>query len=172
LSHSSSSGITTFSSERLDTMSLTTVLPFVSSLSTESVTLPAADKTDLVYESVSVDSKTGRITAIYTLSGADTGYPSTVTVNVDPPGPDVKSRYCSITFRTWTKTTSSLVDTIDRRAVQASVSFVIDGSAPLVLSDLMALLGTAFSYTYLSVSSGTRDTTWMAKILAGSPIIK
>jgi len=153
-------------------MTITTTLPFVSSLSTESVTLPAADKSDLILAADDTDAKTGRLTAVYTLSGSDTGYPSTLTVNVDPPGPGVKSRYCSFTFRTWVKQTSDVSDSIMYWPVQASMTFVIDAAAPLALSDLMKLAGAAFSYTYASVSSGTRDTAYLARILAGSPIVK
>jgi hypothetical protein len=52
------------------------------------------------------------------------------------------------------------------------MSFVVAGEAPLVLADLVKLFGAAFSYTYLSVTSGTRETTWAAKLLAGSPQLK
>lgn len=153
-------------------MTVTTAISNVSGLSTESVTVQVADKTDLVLISSDIDQKTGRATAIYTVSGADPGYPQTLTVNADPLGPGVKSRYCSITFRTWIKQSSDVTDITTQWPIQASMSFVVAGDAPLVLADLVKLFGTAFSYTYLSVSSGTRETTWAAKLLAGSPQVK
>jgi hypothetical protein len=52
------------------------------------------------------------------------------------------------------------------------MSFVVAGDAPLLLADLVKMLGVAFSYTYLSVAAGVRETTWLAKVLAGSPQVK
>jgi len=52
------------------------------------------------------------------------------------------------------------------------MSFVVAGDAPLVLADLVKLLGAAFSYTYLDVIAGARETTWASKLLAGSPQLK
>lgn len=153
-------------------MTVTTSISSVSSLSTESVTVQVADKTDLVLISSDIDPKTGRATAIYTLSGADAGYPITLTVNADPIGAGMKSRYCSITLRTWIVQSSDVTDITNRWPVQGSMSFVVAGDAPLVLADLVKLFGATFSYTYLSVSAGTRETTWAAKLLAGSPQIK
>lgn len=154
------------------TMTVTTVISEVTGNSTESVTLEVADKTNLVLVSSDIDPKTGRATAIYSISGADPGRPVTLTVNSDPLGPTVKSRYCSITLRTWVKQSSDVTDVTTYWPIQAGMSFVVTGDAPLVLSDLVSLLGTAFSYTYLSVSAGVRETTWAAKLLAGSPQIK
>lgn len=153
-------------------MTITRSITSVTSLSTESVTVQAADKTNLILISSDIDQKTGRATAIYSLSGADAGYPVTLTVNSDPAGPNVKSRYCSITLRTWVKESSDVTDVVTRWPIQASMSFVVPGDAPLAVADLIALMGAAFSYTYLSVSSGTRETTWAAKLLAGSPQLK
>jgi hypothetical protein len=153
-------------------MTVTTAISFVSDLSTESVTIQVANKTDLVLVSSDIDPKTNRATAIYSLSGADAGYPVTLTVNSDPVGPGVKSRYCSITLRTWVKQSSDVTDVTTRWPIQASMSFVVAGDAPLALADLVKLFGAAFSYTYLSVTAGTRETTWAAKLLAGSPQLK
>lgn len=153
-------------------MTVTTEISSVSGLSTESVTVQVANKTDLVLVSSDLDPKTNRATAIYSLSGADPGYPITLTVNSDPPGPGAKSRYCSITLRTWIEQSSDVTDITTRWPIQASMSFVVPGDAPLVIADLVKLMGAAFSYTYLSVTSGTRETTWLAKLLAGSPQVK
>lgn len=154
------------------TMTVTTVISEVTGNSTESVTVEVADKSSLVLVSSDIDPKTGRATAIYSLSGSDPGRPITLTVNSDPLGPDVKSRYCSITFRTWVKQSSDVTDVTTYWPIQASMSLVVAGDAPLVLSDLNSLMATVFSYSYLSVTAGTRDTTWLAKLLAGSPQIK
>lgn len=153
-------------------MTITTTIPSVSDLATESVTVQVADKTNLVLISSDIDPKTGRASAIYSLSGADSGYPITLTVNVDPLGPGVKKRYCSFSFDGWIKQSSDVTDVTTRWPIKSSISFVVPGDAPLLLADLVKLLGATFSYTYLSVSSGTRETTWLAKILAGSPQVK
>lgn len=153
-------------------MTVTTVISSVSSLSTESVTVEVADKTNLVLVSSDIDPKTGRATAIYALSGSDAGYPITLTVNSDPSGPNVKSRYCSITLRTWVKQSSDVTDITTRWPIQASMSFVVAGDAPLVIADFVKLAGAAFSYSYLSVAAGVRETTWLSKLLAGSPQVK
>lgn len=153
-------------------MTVTTVISSVSANSTESVTVEVADKTNLVLVSSDLNEKTGRATAVYALSGADAGYPITLTVNSDPMGPGVKSRYCSITFRTWVKQSSDVTDITTRWPIQVSTSIVVAGDAPLVLADLVKLLGVGFSYSYLSVTSGARETTWAAKLLAGSPQLK
>jgi hypothetical protein len=153
-------------------MTTTVTVPFVTSLSTEDVTLPAANKADLVLASTNVDAKSGRITAAYTIAGADSGYPSQLIVTDDPPGPDVKNRYGSFTFKTWVKRTTSLNDGVEYWPLQATISFVVAGDAPLALSDFGLLLAAAFSYTYASVTTKVRDTAWLSKVLAGSPVVK
>jgi len=153
-------------------MTVTTVISSVSGNSTESVTTLVADKTNLVLVSSDIDLKTNRATAIYTISGAEAGHPITLTVNSDPTGPGIKSRYCSISFRSWIKRSSDVTDISEYWPVQASISFVVAGDAPLSLAMLQDLIDVAFSYSYLSVSSGTRNTTWLAKLLAGAPQVK
>jgi hypothetical protein len=49
------------------------------------------------------------------------------------------------------------------------MSFVIPGDAPVTPALLSQLADVAFSYTYLSVTTGVKDTTWLAAILLGSP---
>jgi hypothetical protein len=153
-------------------MTITTEITAVTGASTESVTVEVANKTSLVLISSDIDPKTGRATAIYSLSGNDPGFPITLTVNSDPQGPGVKNRYCSITFRTWVTQYSDVTDVTNSWPVQASMSFVIAGDAPLSVAMLEELLGVAYSYSYLSVAAGVRDTTWVSKLLSGSPQLK
>lgn len=150
-------------------MTVTTVIQGYNPATDESVDVIVADKSGLVLMSLDQDPKTKRSTAIYALSGSDPGYPITLTVNSDPPGADVKSRYCSITFRTWVNSVYSATDEEKYWPVQASVSFVIPGDAPVTPALLSQLVDVAFSYTYLSVTTGVKDTTWLAAILLGSP---
>jgi hypothetical protein len=152
-------------------MTITTKVVHVTDESTESVTLSVADKTNLILVSSDLDQKTGNATAVYTLSGADAGYPVNLTVNIEPVVPG-KSRRGSFTFRTWVKQTSDVSDVVTRWPIQASITFLIGGDAPLALADFNKLIGVLTSYTYLSVAAGVRDTTWLAKILAGSPQVK
>lgn len=148
-------------------MTITTTIAAVSGASTESVTVQVADKTSPTLISADIDPKTQRATAIYALTSDYPGYPITLTVNSDPPG--AKSRYCSVTLRTWIVQSSDVTDESEYWPIQASTSFVVPGDAPLLVADLVKLMGVAFSYTYLSVAAGVRETTWLATILKGSP---
>jgi hypothetical protein len=153
-------------------MTITVSLPGVTGASTESVTTPVADKTNLILVSSDQSDKTGRVVAVYTLSGADPGYPITLVVQADPILRGQKERLVSFTFNGWIKRASSVTDITEYWPLKASFNVVFPAEAPLVTADLDALMGVVYSYTYLSVSSGTRNTTWLAKLLAGSPQVK
>jgi hypothetical protein len=151
-------------------MTVTTEIPYVDDMSTESVTIKATDKTDFVLVSSDIDVKTKRSTAIYTLTGADPGYPVTLTVNCEPPLSG-RNRYCSFSLKTWIKQSSSVTDEVKYRPLQGNIAFVIDGDSPITAVMLDDLLSTVYSLTAKMVTTGVRDTSELAKLLAGSPQI-
>jgi hypothetical protein len=153
-------------------MTVTTVVSQVTGNSTESVTILVADKTNLVLVSSDINPTTKRATAIYAISDADPGYPVTLTVVSDPLGPGTKERYASLALRTWITRTSDVTDITEHWPIQTNISFVVSGDAPLSLAMLEDLFEAIYSYTYLSVAAGVKDTTWLAKLLVGAPQIK
>lgn len=138
-----------------------------SSNTTESVTLSVADKTGMVLANIDADPKSGRITSTYILASGDVAHPATVQYSVDPVKGDGKTRYGSVTFRTWATDTDSISGAIVWYPVQATVSFVIPDGAPVQLADFMKLIAVVFSYTYKAVASGARDTAWAQNLLLG-----
>jgi hypothetical protein len=152
-------------------MTVTTVISGVSGNSTESVTLLVANKDDLVLISSDTD-KAGRTTAVYALAGSDPGYPVTLTVIAETPPDPKKSRYYSFSLKTWCKSSSDVTDEVKRWPVQSNVSVVVAGDTPVTLGMISNLIDAAFSSTYSEVVTGTRNTTWLGKLLAGAPQIK
>jgi len=151
-------------------MTLSYAIDHVSSNSTESVTTIVADKSGRVSTQLDSDPKTGRNTSVYTLSSGDPNHPATITYSVDPPSQDAKTRYGSITFRTWCTQTDSVTGIVTWWPIQATISFVITNGAPVQLADFNKLIAAIFSYSYASVSSGVRDTVWLQNLLFGSPV--
>lgn len=153
-------------------MTITTEISKVTDLSTESVTVNVADKTDMILVASDFNQNTNKSTAIYTLSGADPGYPIAISVNCDAPNQGSKNRYGSFSLKTWVKQSSDVTDITTRWPISAGMWYSVAGDAPLALADLDELFAAMYSYTYLSVAAGVRNTTWLAKLLAGSPQVK
>lgn len=153
-------------------MTLSYGIDHVSSNTTESITTVLADKTTMVLVSSDVDVKTGRATATYVLATGDPNHPAQVIFAVDPVVNSNKSRYGSVTFKTWSTQTDSVTGVVTYWPVQATMSFVIQNGAPVQLADFNKLIAAVFSYTFASASSGTRDTAWLQDLLFGSPQVK
>jgi hypothetical protein len=152
-------------------MSLSATTLQVTSLGVEGLMVIAPDKTTLVYQSLTQDPKTKRITAVYVIGASDNNHPATVTYSVDPPA-DTGSRYCAVSFRTWVAVTESVTDLVTYYPVQANVSFTIPNGMPLFsAANLRDLLQCTFSYTYDSAISGVAQTPWLQKLLFSSPAV-
>lgn len=152
-------------------MSLSYEITHVSSNSTESVTTLVAEKSTMVEKSEVVD-KSGRITKTYVIGSGDVNHPANVRYVIDPPAAGIESRYGSVTFTTWVTQTDSVTGEITWWPIQATMSFVVQDGSPVQLADFDKLVAAVFSYTYLSVASGVRDTTWLQTLLFGSPAVK
>lgn len=152
-------------------MTFTDELMFVSGQSTESVTVPVAEKgSALKLISSDLDQKTGVAIANYTITTSEPGYVSTLRVKIEPVSG--KMRRIAVTFSTWLQRTSDLSDDIIWWPVEATMSFMVPILSPLTVADFDKLAGVAYSYTALSVAAGVRDTSWIASLLAGAPAIK
>jgi len=152
-------------------MTQTLAIDLVSSASTESVTTVIAPKSSMTPGGSSTDPKTGRVTTIYNIASSDGIHVATVRYQVDPIAAGAKTRYGSVTFSTWVTSSDSVTGIITWFPIQATVSFVIQNGSPVVLADFNKLIAATFSFAYASVSSGTRDTAYLQRLLLGSATV-
>jgi len=137
---------------------------------TESVDVEVSAKSEMVLQSTSTDPKTGAITSTYVLASGDNSYPSTVTFRNE-----IQSRNggavkrVSITFSTWAVSSNSVSGIDTRKPVSGTISFNLPGDMTIEVSDFDVLLGNLFSFAYSAVTSGARDTGWIADLLYGVP---
>jgi len=153
-------------------MSLSYAIEHASSNTTESLTISVAEKSTMTLQSTQVDPKTGRTTATYLISSGDVNHPAYVIYVADPVLNAAKTRYASVTFKTWATQTDSVTGAVLWYPVQSTVSFVIANGAPVQLADFSKFINCAMSYTYASVTSGAKDTAWLQSLLFGNPAVK
>lgn len=140
---------------------------------TESVNVEVADKANMVLQSNSTDPKTGEVAATYVISNGDNSFPATV---VYRSGTQVRGsgqiRRMSVTFNTWGVKSDSVSGTDTRKPIAATISLNVPADITIETADADDLVGNLFSFLYLSVTGGARDTTWLAKLLFGIPQVK
>jgi len=135
--------------------------------STESVTLEVAPKSEMTLRAT--DEKEGIVTATYRLASGDTKYPSTVTYRVEETrrgGAPV--RRVSMTFATWAVDDDG-AELVVRKPIEVTFSATIPADLTVELADVKALVGTAISFLYASVTAGTFSSTYLQKLLYGLP---
>lgn len=131
------------------------------------VNVEEIDQTGLILLDTTTDAKTGATVSRYTLADGDPHYPSYIDIKnqVDPK--DGKGvRRISITFRTWARD----LDSVSGEEVIEPISFVTAMNLPamnLEVADLNVALANCYALTYDSVTTGTRSTALLSKLLFG-----
>jgi hypothetical protein len=138
--------------------------------STEAVNIEVADKAGMVLRGTSrLPNGRDGWEAIYGLGSGDSQYPATVTYRVENQtrqGNPV--RRLSMIFNTWAADDDG-VSVVIRKPISAEISIVVPADLTIELADLDDLFGNSVSFLYSSVSSGTRTTTYLQKLLYGGP---
>lgn len=153
-------------------MTLTYSLDHVPS-TTESVAVEVAAKSEMTLQSNSTDPKTGEQTCVYVLASGDMNFPATVTYRIGLQNrSDGKKRRVSMTFSTWATVADSVTGIDTKKEISSTFSMLLPADVTIELADVDDLIGTTFSWLYLSQSAGARDTTWLQKLLYGVPQVK
>lgn len=138
--------------------------------STEAVNIEVADKANMVLLATSrmTGGKDGW-ESVYGIGNGDSKYPARVTYgveNTERKGNPV--RRISMKFETWAADDDG-VSVVIRKPIAVEMSFNLPADLTVELADLDDLFGNAVSFLYSSVSSGTRTTTYLQKLLYGGP---
>jgi len=153
-------------------MTITYSLDHIAS-SVEDVSVEVAAKSEMTLQSTTIDQKTGEVTSVYVLASGDNSYPATVTyrsvVQDRAAGP---VRRISMTLSTWAVADNSVDGIVTRKPIQGTVSFNVPADITVETADLNQAIGNLFSFCYLSVTSKSRDTSWLQKLLYGIPQVK
>ncbi|DAD51634.1 coat protein [ssRNA phage Esthiorhiza.2_43] len=138
--------------------------------STESVNVEVAAKSELTLVSSDTDPKTGEVSSTYVLGSGDVVFPAYVTFRVASQSRrGTQVRRLSMTFDSWATETDSVSGAVVRKPISGTISVVIPADMTVELADTMQLLGNMFSFMYPSVAAGVRSTTYLSKLLYGSP---
>jgi hypothetical protein len=139
-------------------------------ISTESVNVEVAAKSEMTLVSTDVDPKSGDVVSTYVLASGDVAYPATVVYRIASQsrasGP---IRRVSLTLNTWATETDSVTGGIVRKAINSTISLNIPADLTVELADIMQMIGNTFSFVYPSVSAGVRSTGYLQRLLYGSP---
>lgn len=160
------------SQRKVDNMAITYSLDHTNS-STESVAVEVAEKSDMVLQGTTTDQKTGESVSTYVIATGDNSHPATVVYRnglQNRSGGQI--RRVSITLSTWARSSDSVTGDVVVKPITATVSFNIPADMVIETADFDDFIGNMFSFLYLSVSAGARDTTWIAKLLYGVPQVK
>jgi len=140
---------------------------------TESVNVEVADKVNMTLQSTDTDIKTGEVVSTYVLAAGDNAYKAFVTLRcVLQTRRGAAYQRVSMTFDTWAVKSDSVAGTEERKPLSGTISFLIPADMTIEVADMDVFIGSLFSFLYVSVSTGTRNTTWLAKLLYGIPQVK
>lgn len=139
------------------------------STSVEDVSVEVAPKSEMTFQGIVTDSKTGEVKASYVLASGDNAYPATVTYKSSIQSrASGQVRRMEIQFSTWATLSDSVSGLDTKKPVLASCVFTVPADMTIEVSDLDDLLGNLFSFAYLSVTTKVRNTTWLQKLLYGA----
>lgn len=140
---------------------------------TESVNVEVADKANMVLQSTTTDPKTGESVSTYVLSNGDNSFPATIIYRT---GVQTRAsgsiRRSLMTFNTWATRSDSVSGLDTKKPFSGTISMNMPADITIETADADDFIGNLFSYLYLSVTGGARDTTWLAKLLFGIPQVK
>jgi len=136
---------------------------------TESVNVETAAKSEMTLRSTDVDPKTGDVVSTYVLASGDSRYEATVTYKVQEQNKvGAPTRRCVVTLNTWA-TDDDGAGLVVKKPITGSISFIVPTDLTIELADMDDFIGNLFSFLYASVSTGTRNTTYLQKLLYGVP---
>lgn len=139
----------------------------------ESVNIEVPEKTSMVLQGTSTDPKTGEIVSTYVISTGDNAFPATVVYRGSLQNRATgQIRRLSVTFNSWAVKSDSVAGVDTRKPISGTISFNVPADITIETADMDDFIGNLFSFLYLSVSAGARDTTWIAKLLYGVPQVK
>jgi len=142
------------------------------STSVEDVSVEVADKTNMVLQSTSTDSK-GEVASTYVIATGDNSFPATIVYRSAIQNRTSGAiRRLSMTFSTWATAADSVSGTDTKKLIQGTVTFNVPADMTIEPADMDDFIGNLFSFLYLSVTTKVRDTTWLAKLLYGIPQVK
>jgi len=143
------------------------------STSVEDVSIEIAAKSEMTLQSTTTDPKTGEIASTYVLASGDNAYPSSVVFRSSIQNrTNGAIRRMSMTFSTWATKSDDVTNVVVKRPVVATFSVNVPSDITVEVADLDDLIGNAFSFLYLSVTSKVRNTTWLQDLLYGIPQVK
>jgi len=136
--------------------------------SVEDVSVEVAAKSEMSFAGIETDPKTGQRTATYNLASGDNAYPASVVFRtaVQKAATGMIRRF-GWSFNTWAVVTDSVSGIATRKPLQVNVSIVAPADYTVEVADLDAALGNAYSFSYPSVTTKVRSTSWLAKLLFG-----
>lgn len=139
------------------------------STSVEDVSVEVAPKSEMTFQGITTDPKTGEMKASYVLASGDNAYPAIVTYkSALQSRASGQVRRIEIQFSTWATQSDSVSGLDTKKPVTASVVFTVPADMTIEVADLDDLLGNAFSFAYLSVTTKVRSTAWLQKLLYGA----
>jgi len=149
-------------------MSLTYSIDHVG-VTTESVLVDVAPKSELTYVKTVTDIKTGEVSTWYVLSSGDDAYPANVIFRSSTQlRSGAQRRIISVSLNTWAVKADSVAAIDTREQCFATIAFNMPASMTIELADFQQFAGTVFSFLYPSVASGVRSTAYLAKLLFGA----
>lgn len=150
-------------------MTITYSLDHVSA-TTESVNVEVADKANMVLQSTTTDPKTGEVVSTYTIANGDNAFQAFIYYrsSIQSRG-SAPVRKVSVTFSTWAVKSDSVSGEDTRKPFTGTFSLLMPADMTIETADVNQFIGNLFSFLYLSVTTGTRNTTWLAKLLFGIP---
>jgi len=138
--------------------------------SVEDVSIEVAAKSEMSLVSTSTDPTTGQVVAKYRLASGDDVYPSFVSYrSVIQDRKTGSIRLVSVTFDTWATADNSVSGLTTKKPISAVVSFNLPADMTVEVADMDDLIGNLFSFLYPSVTTKVRSTSWLQKLLYGTP---
>lgn len=135
--------------------------------STESVNVEVAEKSAFTLQQTTKDAD-GAVSTTYVLNSGDPIHPATVTYRSSIQSKNGKdTRRISVTFNTWAHSADSVSGLEVWEPIQNTFSIVVPLSLVVELVDLDDMIGNMFSFMYSGVTTGTRTTTYLSKLLFG-----
>jgi hypothetical protein len=129
-----------------------------------------AAKSEMVLQSTVSDPKTGAVVSTYVLASGDNSRPATVVYRSElQKRASGNIRRVSMTFTTWAVKADEDDVIVDWKEISGTYSFNIPADMTIEVADMDEFIGNCFSFLYASVTSGDRNTSWLAKMLFGIP---
>lgn len=149
-------------------MTITYSLEHVSG-TTESTLVQPPVRSEMTLVSTYTD-KDGGAVAKYVLASGDNAFPAFVTFMTSLQNKNgVRVRRIEVKLESWALKENSVDSSQVRAPIQGSIVLILPALMTIEVGDLAEFVGNLFGYTYPSISSGARSTSWLQTLLYGSP---